>query len=565
MTSQVRSFPHTLPFILMVLLLSGLFTDSPGRLVQASSDADPIMTAMQDELARSVEKLQLKDLEKPYFIEYEISDIDSFTATAAFGGMLYANRDHSRGLAVEVRVGSYEFDNEPGGWPVGLVIEDDYNALRHELWLATDTAYRQAVEILARKRAFLKNRTEDEKIPDFSREEPAVVIAPKQSLTLDQAQWEKQIRAWSLIFREFPAIQQSSVTLRVQLLHKYLVNSEGTRVRRPTLLVSLGAQAYAQASDGMWLSHATGATLNDLAALPQADEFAAAIRRMAQELTALQQAPVLNENYLGPVLFTGQAAAEMFSQLLAPELCSQRPPVGSPQEDSSSLFNRINRRVLPPFLSVFDDPTQDRDSEQSLLGSFSVDDQGVPARRVSLVEEGILKNLLMSRRPRKNVLHSTGHGRTAFVGGALTSIGNLFIQPKEGKSYAELKQELINVCRLQSLPYGVIIKSLSSRGGSSRDLSDPILAYKVYVADGREELLRGANTGELTLKDLRQMLAVGNDRYVYNQIEGIGRNGGGITTSIVAPSVLIEELELKKPTGAKQKPLLLTHPYFSKP
>jgi predicted Zn-dependent protease len=283
---------------------------------------------------------------------------------------------------------------------------------------------------------------------------------------------------------------------------------------------------------------------------------------MASELTALEQAPALNENYLGPALFTGQAAAEMFSQLLAPELCSQRPSIGSQQEDSSSLFNRINRRVLPPFLSVFDDPTQQKFAEQSLLGAFPVDDQGVMARKVSLVEEGILKNLLMSRRPRKNALQSTGHGRSSFVGGASTAIGNLFIQPKEGKSYEELKQELIRTCRLQTLPYGVIIKTLSNRGGG-KNLSDPVLAYRVWVEDGREELIRGLNPGELTLKDLRQIQAVGNDHYVYNQIEGTSRQGGGIATSIVAPSVLIEELELRKPTGTQLKPLMLTHPFFN--
>lgn len=543
----------------IILLLS--CTLAFGQQKQAA-DADTVMKAMQDELKRSVEKLQLKDLDKPYFIEYEIADVESFTATAAFGGLLYSNRDHGRGLSVEVRVGGYDFDNEPTGYPSQLVIEDDYNALRHDLWLATDAAYRGAVETLARKRAFLKNRTEDEKIPDFSREEPVTLIAAKQKLTLDERKWADQVREWSAIFREFPAISQSSVSLQVQLFHKYIVNSEGTRVRRPALIVSLSAAAYTQAADGMWLSHGTGTPAASLDQLPSAEEFAKAIRKMAQELTALQKAPVLNENYLGPVLFTGQASAEMFSQLLAPELCSQRPSVGSQQEDSSSLFNRINRRVLPPFLSVYDDPTQQKSGSQDLLGAFPVDDQGVTARRVSLVEEGILKNLLMSRRPRKNVLQSNGHGRSAFVGGASTSIGNLFIEPKDGKSYDELTQELIRTCRLQSLPYGVIVKSLSGRSGG-RTLSEPVLAYKVYVEDGREELIRGISPGELTLKDLRQMLAVGNDRYVYNQVEGGGRNGGGIATSIVAPSVLIEELELKKPVGTQQKPLLLTHPFFN--
>jgi len=133
------------------------------------------------------------------------------------------------------------------------------------------------------------------------------LIAAKQKLTLDEKKWADQVREWSAIFREFPAISQSSVSLQVQLFHKYIVNSEGTRVRRPALLVSLSASAYTQAADGMWLSHGTGTPAASLDQLPSGEEFARAIRKMAQELTALQKAPVLDENYLGPVLFTGQA------------------------------------------------------------------------------------------------------------------------------------------------------------------------------------------------------------------------------------------------------------------
>jgi predicted Zn-dependent protease len=554
---------HVIVFTALISII-GLAQLPPGTPpAAADAQSDVILRALQDELARSMKDLQFRDFEKPYFIEYEVSDIRTVTITGTFGGLIYNNRDHNRALAVEVRVGSYDFDNEPSGYPSQIVIEDNYNALRHELWLATDAAYRQAVESLARKRAFLKNRTEEEKIPDFSREEPVALISARQSVDLDEKQWQSLVREWSAIFREFPVIKQSNVSLQFVLVHKYLVNSEGTRVRRPAVLVAIEASGYTQAADGMWLSHGAAFYATSLNELPAATEIARAIRRAAQELTDLQKAPVIAENYLGPVLFTGGASAEMFAQLLAPELCSQRPSVGASVEDSSSLTNRVNRRVLPPFLSVFDDPTQQRQAENSprLLGSYEVDDQGVTSRRVSLIEQGILKNLLMSRRPRKNSLHSTGHGRSAFVGNAATTFSNLFIQPTSGRSFEELRQELIKTCKLQSLSYGFIIKSLggSRQGGG---LSDPTLAYKVYVEDGREELVRGVNTGELTLKDLRQLLAVGNDGHAAHQVRGMGR-GSGITSTIIAPSVLVEELELKKPVGTQQKPLLLTHPYFA--
>ena len=523
----------------------------------AANESDTVLKAMQDELQRSISKLVIQGQEKPYFIEYEAMDVKSFTATAAFGGLMYAQRNHGRAMMVDVRVGGYDFDNEPMGYPVSVAIEDDYNALRHELWLATDAAYRGAVEQIARKRAFLKNRVDEEKIPDFSKEDATVLLLPSQTLSFDQKQWETTIRELSALFRQYPTIKDSRVTLQTQLVHRYLVNSEGTRIRRPMIMISLEASAAAQTADGMWVNMSAPFQATSFEQLPSVADMTKAIKAMAEQVTKLQAAPVLNETYLGPVLFTGSASAEMFAQLLAPEFCSYRPPVGMQGEDRSELANRLNRRVLPFHISVYDDPTQEKFGDKTLLGSYKVDDQGVAARKISLVEQGVLKNLLLSRRPRKNMMRSNGHGRAGLNGGASTEIGNLFIQSSDGKSYDQLKQELIKMCKALDMPYGIIIK-----GGG---LNDPSLTFKVYVEDGREELIRVAGIGELTVKQLKaQIIAVGNDSYVLNRAGG-GGYGGGVSTSVIAPSVLLEELELKKPTGAQQKPMLLTHPYFDKP
>lgn len=533
-----------------------LFAYICGRAQSPASESDIVLKAVQDELARSIEKLYIQGQEKPYFIEYEVMDAQTVTISAAFGGLVYSQRNQGRALTVDVRVGGYEFDNEPFGYPMPIAIEDDYNALRHELWLATDSAYRGAIEQIARKRAFLKNRVDEDKIPDFSKEDPTVLILPKQTLNVDQKLWENQIRELSAIFRRYPTIKQSNVTLQAQLVHRYLVNSEGTKIRRPVILISLDASAATQATDGMWVNLSTPFYVRSLDQLPSMAEMTKAVQQMADQIAKLQSAPVLSENYLGPVLFSGSAAAEMFSQLLAPEFCSYRPPVGMSGEDKSELANRLNRRILPFHISVYDDPLQETFAGKPLLGSYKVDDQGVAARKISLVEQGVLKNLLLSRRPRKNMLKSNGHGRAGLNGGASTETGNLFIQSSEGKSPEQLKQELIKMCKALEMPYGILI-----RGGS---LGDPTLTYKVYVEDGREELVRGASLGELTVKQLKaQIILVGNDSNVLNRA-GSGYGGGGVSTSLVAPSVLLEELEMKKPTGAQQKPMLLTHPYFDR-
>jgi predicted Zn-dependent protease len=486
-----------------------------------------------------------------------------------------------------------------GGRPTQLVLEDDYTALRHDMWLATDGAYKQALEQLAAKRSFIKTKVQPEEIPDFSREEATKAIAPKRMLTFDQKKWKEVLRSLSAIFREFPVIYDSSISLNVRFSHKYFINSEGTVSHQPADLVSLFVRAATQASDGMGLKHFAPYYGVSLEQLPPEKEIAASVRKMAEELTALTSAPVL-ENYIGPVLVTGQAASELFAQVLAPQLSGHRPPLMEQQQmaammTESKFAARLNRRVLPSFFTVVDDPTQKTYEKHQLIGSYEVDDQGIPARPVTLIERGILKTLLMSRRPSKEISQSNGHGRAMQIGSPSVQIGNLFVQATEGKSFAELKQELVDLCQDQGLSYGLLIKmfdnpsitgrefSLSSfsmrRGLQQEMVTPPILVYKVYVEDGREELVRGVTVAEMSVRMLRDIVAVGKDYHVNNKLMAGGGIMGlffsyafrfgeagafGIPTTVIAPSVLIEEVELKKPGGAQQKPALLKHPFFKK-
>ena len=565
-----RSITLKFAICLCVLLSSSVAYRSQNSL----GSADPVMRAMTDELRRSVAELQFKDLDKPYFIQYIAIDQERYRASATFGALTGSDLTHVRYLQAQVRVGDYDFDNSefvtgPGfqGQPAGItsqtIIDNDYDAVRHALWLVTDAAYKQSVEQLARKRAFVQNKVRGDQISDFSKESPVTALGARRGLDIDKTRWEKELRELSAIFKEFPEIEESSVVLEAQLTHRYLVNSEGTSTLQPAMLVSIEVDAGSEAADGMRLRHWIPFNAGGFDQLPPAQEITKAVRQMGAELTALRSAPVLDADYSGPVLFTGQASAEMFARVLAPNLSGQRLPLSDQQQaqtNRSELLDRMNRPVLPRFLSVFDDPTAQRIGSQELLGHYQVDDQGVPARRVSLIEQGVLKNFLMSRRPGKDMPQSNGHGRSGIPGRETAQIGNLFIQSSEGKSYEDLKQQLIKICQEENLKYGIIIKSLVADGRSP--LGMPVLTYKVFVADGHEELIRGAFAQGIPIRSLRQIEAVGNDAFVVNRLAG--SNDLPTPTSIVAPSVLLEEVELKRPTGNQQKPALLSHPYFNK-
>ena len=285
---------------------------------QDTPTSDPVMRAMTNELQRSVTELQFRDLEKPYFIQYVVIDQEEYRGTATFGALTASDLNRGRILQAQVRVGDYDFDNSefsagagfqgppPSGVASATVIDDDYDGIRHSLWLATDAAYKQSVEQLARKRAFVQNKNRDEQIPDFSKETSVEIVTPsRRGLQVDKARWEKQLREWSAIFREFPAVRQSNIVLAAQLTHRYLVNSEGTRTLQPSMLAFLEVEAITEAPDGMRLRHWLPFNAPSLDQFPPAQEISNAIRKLAADLTAVRSAPVLEADSSGPAESAG--------------------------------------------------------------------------------------------------------------------------------------------------------------------------------------------------------------------------------------------------------------------
>lgn len=540
---------------------------------------DLLLRVLRDEMDRSMKRLRIEKAGPPYYLEYSVRQSDSYQVSASFGALTGQGGGRSRRLSVDLRVGDYSLDNtnfSGGGFSLQgfgrggagtLTVDDDYDALRHAVWLATDSSYKKAVEELEKKKAYLQENNVKDRPDDFSREEPVVALHPIQTLEMDKDRWTDTVRKLSALFRDYPVVQNSTVMFWGSAEGRWFLNNEGFRNRRGDVGFALIVMAGSQADDGMKFSDYelfAGRAEKDLPAYGAMEK---AVRGLAERLTALTQAP-LAEEYRGPILLEGQAAAEFFAQVLAPSLGRSHEPVGSGSSGGlNPLRERIGKRILPKFVSVVDDPTAREYNGVPLFGDGEIDDDGVKARKVTLVEKGMLKTFCMSRIPTRHVKKSNGHSRNG-VG----ATSNLIVESDVKLGPKDLREKLIELGKDEDLKYVYVARRVanayssmfSSRsfmrgGGGDASLSPPILLYRLYVEDGREELARGTRFGKLTLRVLRDIEALGDDARAYPVSQG-----GGEVGSLVAPSVLLKEIEVLKPPQESEKPPVLKNPYFEK-
>lgn len=571
---------------------------------------DVVMKAMGDEMQRSMKDLKLEGLSRPYFISYTVEDTLATRTSASFGSLMSSERDHQRWLSVEVRVGGYDLDNTnffsmPSG-PSGvlrsffgrtpLTLEDDYREIRRRLWLATDAAYKDALEGLAKKQAALKTRTLSEELADFSREESAKIEDVVATEPIDQERAEGLVRELSEVFRELPDIQTSEVRFNASTSHMRYINSEGSSYRRIVPSVQLVSRGSTQAADGLPLEDFVSAYGRSMDDLPPAKDLVRAIRRMGRRLDELRDAALL-ERYNGPVLFEGQAAAELFAQAFAPGLLASRQPVVedprmaafmSGAAGGSSLEDKVGARVLPRFMSLFDDPTlAEHEGSRPVVG-YKVDDEGVPARRTTLVERGILKTLLAGRTPVAGIEKSTGNRRSRMV---LPS--NVVVTVDRPMTAEELREELRLLVQDREAEFGILVRRMGNPGlqdatarmmsmitigrggGEDEGVEGLIAAYKVY-ADGREELIRNVRISGISAASFKDIVAASAPGPLYSAPFSApsSRNpfsfvtfGGGLTgtppvVSWAVPSLLFEDMTLKRPSGQVPKPPVAAHPFF---
>lgn len=535
----------------------------------------PAVRAMRDEIDRSIAKLALPGLAKPYFLSYTLWDAHRVNISASLGALVASAAAPHRTVDLDLRVGDAGFDNSNAtsrdrDRSITLPVEDNYEAIRRALWLATDRRYKSALETLERKKAVAKAETRSaDVVASFSAEAPSHLVALKPAPAIDPDKLAALAKQLSAVFRDNPDVQVGTATINAGDANMYFASSEGSLSAQSASWVRIELRVSTQADDGMPLHDAWSVAVEAEDKLPSDAELLAQAKRLSAELSALKRAPIVDD-YDGPVVFEQQAAGQVVRALLHEEL-SGTPPVKSggagQHNEDSELAGKVDKHILPLGTSVVDDPGLHQLDHQWLGGGCTFDEEGVPCQKVSVVENGTFKRFLMSRIPRKGFEHSNGHAVSTPMTSVRAHASNLVVASARGVSDAELRRRALASAKEQGSDVIFVVERLDLSGNfddfdfrsSESSVPKPAVMYRVH-ANGKQELVRGGSFGAVPLKALKNLLGFGNKPTVYNFVASglrerysLAFGDSGYFSAIATPSIAFRDLDIKKPTGAQRQ------------
>ncbi len=526
-----------------------------------------VLETMQRELKRATTSLSKTD-PSPYFLSYAVSDIDATVIVASNGSVVFSTSVVRRQGDVMTRVGSLALDNthnqnrESGIVSGSLPLNNDTDAMARVLWQLTDRGYEQASAAFAKvKTSNAVQADEEDKSPDFSTEAPlSHADATQFRAFTGQKAWEERTRKISAIFLKYPEVYSSIVYFTATADRSYLATTDGSALVRPSAMVRLVIQAAARADDGTELMRVESFQAATAEQLPGDAELETKVAKMSGDLKDLRAAPSADP-YAGPAMLSGRAAAVFFHEVLGHRLEGHRQ---RDESEGQTFTKKVNQLVLPAFLSVADDPTLKELNGVKLAGYYDYDDEGVPAQRVTAVENGVLKNFLMSRMPIKNFTQSNGHGRRQPGLMATGRQGNLIVTSTNTAKDAELREKFIEEIKKQGKPYGLYFDdiqggfTLTGRASPQAFQVLPVMVYRVY-ADGRpDELVRGVDIVGTPLLSLNNIMLTGDTLQVFNGV--CGAESGQVPVAAAAPAMLFSMIEVQKRRRGTERPPILPPP-----
>ena len=554
---------RTIPRIICLWLFCTAFTAAG----IGAETASPLLQAMREELNRSIDLLKRQPV-PPYYLSYEITETHLIRIGASFGALSYNNERRSRMLDVDLRVGDYALDNTHpvrgsiSNWSdrysrIGIPIEDDIDAVRAVLWYHTDKKYKRALEQLTTVKTNVQVKVEEEdQSDDFSREPVERYVVEPASLNVPRDEWVDRVKRYTAPFAKDGNIYDASASLLATVSTRQYVNSEGSEIQTSQVRYRLFIYAFTKADDGMELPRYESFSAFTLEELPGDDEVLALVDKMIADLQALRDAPVVAP-YAGPAILSGRASGVLFHEIFGHRIEGHRQ---KREEEGQTFKRKIGERVLPETFSVVFDPTTKRIAGKDLVGAYAYDNQGVRARRVAVVENGIFRRFLMSRSPIENFPNSNGHGRKAPGYAPVARQSNLIVETSEPQSRDRLKEMLIEQCRKEGKEFGLYFEDI--QGGftiTGRFVPNafnvlPIMVYRIYT-DGREELVRGVDLIGTPLTAFSRIAAADDRIGVFNGM--CGAESGGVPVAAVSPGIFISQIEVqKKPKSQERRPIL---------
>jgi TldD protein len=542
-----------------------------------SAPVDPIQRALEDEAKRAMTLLTQKGNPVPYFLSYEVNETKSAEITASLGALQYSSTDRQRILDIEVRVGDYNFDNthqirgqrggggeqqlsRPGS--ILMPLDDDVDAIKSVIWLETDRRYKAAVERFINVQANRAVRVEEEDASgDLSREKSEKsALTTLRDASVDMPGWEKKLKTYSAMFKGFPELFDGQAGMTLSVNNQYFVNSEGTSVRHGTIQYRVYLVGRTQADDGMEFQRFESFDAHSLDGLPSEETVRKTVDKIVADLKALRKAPVI-EPYTGPAILSGRASGVFFHEIFGHRIEGQR---NKNESEGQTFARQVGKLILPTFISVVDDPTTEKIGSIDLNGYYTYDDEGVKARPVTVVENGILKNFLLSRSPVAGFEESNGHGRKQPGYKAVGRQGNLMIKAANTVPMEKLREMLIEEAKKQGKQFGLLFDDIS--GGFTYTRSDspqsfqvtPIMVYRIYV-DGRpDELVRGADLIGTPLTSFSKIVAASDKVEVFNGF--CGAESGYVPVSAISPAILTTQIEVQKKAKSSERMPILPPP-----
>lgn len=507
-----------------------------------------------------------------YLVAFGVVDDRTQTIQGTHGAFAGTVAETSRLLDIDMRVGTMQLDSGHKLRDAGWFSEDPRpswrvpfagpsSALRLALLRGSDDIFRLARARLLKVRAneIVKVAREDDSA-DYSVAPVVIRDVDTPEARVNISDWEKLVSEVSAVYLDFSSINDSAVQLVVSEERRYFLNNEGTHVRDGRNHYRVATWAETIADDGMALNVYDYVDVASPDRLPTREQVTAMARGVAERLVALRSAPTVDP-WSGPAILRGRAAGVFFHEIFGHRIEGHRQK----DEDEGQTFTKqVGKPILPPFLSVVDDPTQTQRAGEDLNGHYAVDDEGVLAERVSLVESGILRTFLMSRAPVAGVARSNGHGRREPGNFVVARQGNLMVEASKTIPYAELRKRLIDETKRQKRDFGLIFDDISGgftftgRSTPNSFVVSPVTVWKVYV-DGRpDQLVRGVDLIGTPLTTFARILAAADDVAVFNGV--CGAESGWVPVSASAPSLLVSEVEIQRREKGNDRPPLLSPP-----